>query len=463
MTKRLQQGTYLIMMSVLMAVLAGFGALSIDLNRLYVLRSEMQNAADAAAIAAAMELNGDFGAQSRATAAARNLLQHNGRFAEVAELLGGNIGLEFYCAIGAKYDPEPADIDIWCSNPYDADGKSVATNDAETHYVRVNLTPTDGSDAYSMQLIFLPVLEALLADADDRVFLNATAVGGRSFYMCNYPPMMLCNPFEGTTLDFDEEMDSGDQIVLKQQGSNTWAPGNFSFLEPDNESGGGAPEVSAFLADEGNMGCKAPIVTTKTGAMTNQTMAGINTRFDIYQLGRKPSDYPPAPNVIDFPRDQTWSAVDSRFGNGDWNRDSYFSTYHDWQGHTRPGSWFEMTRWDVYNWEISTGLLPSKAPLANTSDSTYDGIPTPANIYNGSYPPPPSVPERRAFHIAIINCVAHGLSGTQTLPIIEPEGFARIFLTEHVDNPPASDIYAEYIEWAGDSSDGFHVDVQLHE
>src|SRR5690606_12662606 len=160
-----------------------------------------------------------------------------------------------------------------------------------------------------------------------------------------------------------------------------------------------------------------------------------------------PDNWPPAPNVIDYPRDQSWQAVDNRFGNGDWDRAGYFATYHDWQGHTRPPSWFEMTRWQVYNWEISSGLLPSKAPLKSTTDTTYDGIPDPSHLYTGSFPPAPSDPDRRTFHIAVVNCSAHSLSGRQTLSLVSPDGFAKVFLTEHVDRPPNADIYVEYVEW----------------
>ena len=469
-----QRGAYLIIMALTLALLAGFGALSIDLGRLYVLRSEMQNAADAAAIAAAMELDGQWGARAEAAAAARQLLQHSSTHADVAELLGDNISLEFFCAIGAKYDPTPDEISYFCSNGYDADGKSVATTDQESHYVRVNLDPSDGSNAYSVQLAFLPALSGIVDQAvQNRSFLSATATGGRNFYMCQYPPVMLCNPFEGTGQTFDEAMNEGEQILLKQQGSNAWAPGNFSFLQPDNNPGGGAPEIAGYLADENTTGCKAPIVTTSTGAMTNQTAAGLNTRMDIYEAPAPfskpdaPDNWPAAPNVIDFPRDQTWRATDDRFGLGDWDRDTYFATYHDWQHGGvggRPAGWSSMTRWEVYNWEISQNKLPSKAPLMNTSDSTYDGIPDPDHLNTtGTYPPAKSDPDRRAFHLAVINCQAHGLTGTKTIPIVSPEGFARLFLTEQVKKPPDAEVYVEYLEWAGEASENFHTDIQIYE
>ncbi len=50
----------------------GVGALAIDVGRMAVLRSQMQDRADAGAMAAAVQLDGRDGAQARATAVAMN-------------------------------------------------------------------------------------------------------------------------------------------------------------------------------------------------------------------------------------------------------------------------------------------------------------------------------------------------------------------------------------------------------
>lgn len=478
---RSQKGGYLVIMAVLIAVLVGIGGLAIDLGRLFVLRSEMQNAADAAAVAAAMELDGGFGARSRAEAAARNLLAHNSRFAELTQLLGDNLSLEYYCAIRAKYDPDKDEVEYFCVNDYGADGVSPATNDQESHFVRVNLAPTGGSLAYAVRLAFLPALGAILdTQTEERAFLSATAVGGRSFYMCHYPPMLLCNPFEvpgnAASLDFHAGMrdrhymnkNGGGSVLLK---AGPWGPGNLGFL--DNPMGNGAMDVASLLADEEGMGCTAPIVETKTGEMKGPASSAMNTRFDIYESpfagsAQAASDYPPAPNVIDYAADPLVNPDSSntldRFGDGNWDRDTYWNEFHAWQGHVKPTEVFEgesvfydeMSRWQVYNWEISSGLLPSKAPLMTTDDSTYDGIPGNA----------PGGPERRLIHVAVVNCLAHNLSGKSYAPIVNPEGFAKLFLTEHVE-PPAGGgetaIWAEYVGWAANADDNFHTDVQLYE
>lgn len=480
---RNERGTYLVVMSLLLVVLIAFGALTLDLGRLFVLRSEMQNAADAAALAAAVELQNTPESRARAEAAARYLLQHEGKFSDVKELLGDNIKLEFYCAIGSEYDPDP--VSDFCGTDYDADGRVIAAAGSNLeHYVRVTLEPDDENGPYSLQLFFLPVINFFLAEpgyvagggeaAPTRSYLRATAVAGRNFYFCRYPPVMICNPFEADGGNFNTEMVVGQQIRLKQQsGGAAWAPGNFAFLQPDEASGGGAVEVADYLADEGIMGCTRPIVTTATGGMTNKTAGALNTRMGVYgnpapfNASNAPDRWPSAPNVIDYPRDQTWRASHPRFGQGDWDRNGYFTTYHDWMAPPpatdRPAGWETMTRWEVYNWEIAENKLPSKEPIIpGNADPAYDGIPDyPLNT--GNYPPPLSIPERRVFHLAVINCEAHHLSGTKTFPIIHPEGFVKLFMTEQVQPPPNADIWVEYMGWSDESDEDYHLDIQLYE
>jgi len=52
-----QHGAIAIMAGLLIVVLIGFGGLAIDLGRLYIVKTELQNAADAAALGAAKDLN----------------------------------------------------------------------------------------------------------------------------------------------------------------------------------------------------------------------------------------------------------------------------------------------------------------------------------------------------------------------------------------------------------------------
>ncbi|HEX9802686.1 MAG TPA: pilus assembly protein TadG-related protein, partial [Gammaproteobacteria bacterium] len=223
-----QHGYVLVMLVLVLVVLLGIAALALDLGRLYVLRTEMQNAVDAAALAAAAELNAQEGALTRAEAAGRGLIQSDSHFAAADDkaLLGegDDIGFEFFTSIAPK---------------------TPTTNYADAHYVRVTLDPAldeDGeSGRYGIDLFFLPVLNVLNIPTQRFVELTASALAGRHFYMCNYPPMMICDPLEAEG-GLKENMDAGQQIVLKKQGGgSTWGIGMFGFLYPVD------PETGEFL------------------------------------------------------------------------------------------------------------------------------------------------------------------------------------------------------------------------
>jgi len=462
----------------MMVVLIAFGGLSLDLGRVFVLRTEMQNAADSAALAAARELDGMSGAQARAEAAARNALEYAGRFAADQELLKANISPpEFFCSIGSGFDPDSDVIDNFCLGAPEPPGdpnRRLATGDSDSHYVKVSLVPADDGSTYTLPLLFLPVLNLFTNNVDSTASLNASATAGRHFFQCNFPPAMICNPFEGSGGNFETSMIEGGQVLLRD--SNDWESGNFAFLRIGEASGTGP--AAGYLADPNTVGCQAPILSTETGQMANSTTFAINTRFDMYgppapapfNQATAPGLFPPAPNVINYPNDQTFQPSPAdRFGTGDWNRNQYFIDYHDWQWGLggRPGNWANLTRWAVYNWELNESKLPSLFPLVPGANEgpDYDGIPDPNHENTGSYPPPQSIPERRVIDVGVVNCGAQGITGQSTFSLFGDEGFAKLFLTRQADGTGSpKTIFAEYIGWASDESESnYHIDVQLFE
>ena len=452
MMKRQQRGAYMVMMAILIVILIGVAALAIDVGRVLMMRTDMQNAADAAALAAAAELNSDNNAQDRARAAARDLLEHDARFARVTELLGAT-GLpagafEFFCVIGSETDVSPSDpgFSDFCSGAEVEPGKYAATSDVDTHYVRVTLDPAlaaDG-DRFTSDLIFLPVLGALGIDTADTATAVTNALAGRNFFTCNYPPMAMCDPWESEGSHFSDEMEVGAHIEMRQQGANQWSSGNFGFLQPPN-AGPGANDVSLFIADEGDVGCQPATFTTQTGSMTAKTRAGWNTRFGIYD-GPNPfqnfdSDWPPAPNVVPYPLDANSDSIDSRIGDGDWDFDAYWAANH---GTPAPNGWSNVsrpTRYEVYQHEIANDI-----PAAGQ-------------------PADPAGPEsRRVMNMAVLSCEALGITGGKKSGVIFPrDGFARMFLVKPAEGPPDVTFYGEFIGWAQDTDDNYHVQIQLYE
>lgn len=466
-----QHGAFLAIMAVLIIALLGFAGLAIDVGRMLVLRSEMQNAVDAAALAAAAQLDSGADAIERAKIAARNALEYNSHFARVREMLTPDTlpdtAFAFFCVIGSMHDVDASDSDVdfsfFCGNttPFADSGvdarKYEATGDADAHYVRVRLAASDSAtDNFTLDLIFYPVIRLLGAEGViSSLSLEAVAVAGRNFFSCNIPPLAICDPFEASGQTFEDAMPVGGHIRLKQQGSNQWTSGNFGFLQAN--TGPGGADLAEQLANEDLVGCTPPIVTTQTGGVTQKTKSGINTRFGIYgnsddiygntyspavapfSSASAPTDYPPAPHVGSFPDDLTHLASDNRFGTGNWNCNAYWAATH---GGAPIGCTPGVKRWDVYNYEIANGLLTAAMVDENTAGDL----------------------NRRKLHVAVLSCNALGLTGGKSTSVVfEPDGFAKIFLTAPATSPPDAEIFGEYIGWGDEDNATFHVDVQLYE
>jgi hypothetical protein len=394
-----QHGAILVMTVIFLVILLGFAALALDLGRIYVLRTEMQNAADAAALAAAAELDGRDDAIADAVLAATTLLSHQGRFADSPELLKNltydpdspaDSAFVFYSWIGAELDADtPALYD--CESPEDAN-KCRTRDPAVAHYVKVKLYPElIEDDAYQISLYFLPVLGLFLEDGTvTTASTRVTAVAGAGSAICNYPPMFMCS---ADPTDEDGGMTVGHQYRIKLQ-SDSWVPGNFGFLAPpenrdivDPRNGhtlSGNQALAASLADETLRGCTPSTVSTQPGNRVSWTRDGLNTRFGIYNAalfmdgGSPHANYAAAPNVVDYPRDHVFT--DDRYGEG-WNVSSidqnppagldqhyipsrynpleYYQAYHDTAAtelHAELPA--EPSRYNFYQWELTGEVTP---------------------------------------------------------------------------------------------------------
>lgn len=529
-----ERGAVLVLSAILFVVLFGFSALAVDLGRLYVLRAEMQNAADSAARAAAMELDGSTGARFRAAEVAANLLSHDAHFARTADLLGGIDtrpgAVRFFSWIGSAHDPVVTNPPSYCTNQLggtwiSAAGRCEAGNDATARYVQIRLG--GDQDAYTVDLFFLPVLSVFGLEVDRFSRTAAQALAGRNFMMCNYPPLMFCNPFESLGETFRRAvaperpggplLNIGDSVILKYQ-STAWSPGNFAFLAPSGGSGSSV-SVGQHLANPATQGCTPPQVRTATGAMQSHPIWGWNTRFDHYRGPFNASQYPPAPNVIEYPVDQTFRNVagfSDRFGAGDWMRDAYWEAFHSYHNASRPSGYGAMTRWEVYNWEISAGFPPcdpngpdgipgngddiacldpvtqlplkivpgqfrsytdpwstpeprrssryvdpSSDPMIRSlgSDPIVEGLPTYGHLrFTGA---PASLPERRLLNVAVLDCVAQDVSGNRSGTA---DSMALFFALQAApQGSSVDDFVAEFVRLATEEDNEYVIEVILYE
>ena len=493
--------------------LIAIGGVAFDYARVASMDTELQNAADQAALAAASQLDGNVDACSRANAAARQLVANLTYMANDGNSDGQSVVV-----------PNEPTCDATGSVRFyqNAAKTTAATNDSNAKFVEIAVAPREAIYALT------PIVAAFRSGN-----INALAFAGLGEAYCKTPPVMICNPQEtASSTDFNASTLAGKGLRLVSVGGSggTWAPGNFGYLDTGITSPNGAvDQLRAALGWETPPGncVQATSVNTKPGANTTVTDA-LNTRFDIYQndntscygtgfcpaaadsvkdvrraanatgnnackfnsggwnlpagyygSGSIPSSATTAldssitPSAMGHPRDMchavasgTAGACAGPIGDGNWDRDAYFRTNYRrsdgtyWTGGTGAGSWQGNTglsstakRYDVYVWEM----------LHRTE--VIDGVtilgPTPAgatgstNVAYGSPVcgtpsiPGPLTPDRRKLTIAVVNCLEESVNGNSTGVVVKD--WLDVFLVEPSINRERTSDGDVYVEVVGRS------------
>ncbi|MCK5003101.1 MAG: Tad domain-containing protein [Gammaproteobacteria bacterium] len=512
------RGAILVMAAFLLVILIGIAAFALDLGRLYVLRTEMQNAVDAAVLSAAAELDGEADALVRAkTAADQAILGHLAHFSNQHALLEDLQATDFtfYSWIGSENDPSVSPCGV------EAPEKCDVTDAENASYVQIKLnSDLTNNERYGIDLFFLPALSLVTTDpvATTASTTVAALAGSHRSTVCKYPPMVICDPTEitGTALT------PGQMVVLKAQGpSGAWVPGGFGWLVPtagdlaDDPFDDGITQNNKLLAhrlgSKYGQGCTDPVVTLNTGNKENWPRWGLNTRFGIYYKVDGNAGNQSAPNIIDYPRDDellvpltcdrdpgikfggSWDTMESEcFTVPDKQPRQYSRARYDLDFHATgpsvPDPTVVDTRYKYYQWELDnavTGGLAVKPPVTVPPEITpnerdcpdgdegvncriLDGEPTALNKLNDLVDTN-NVDERRVLFVATVACVANNIGPwNPVINLNEVDGkWMRFFMTEHVSNPSESvNIYAEFInEVDKDDKDDEHFKkvIQLYE
>lgn len=428
--------------------IAGAGALVLDVGRISVLRTQMQNRVDAVAMAAATQLDSRTGAQARATTMVTSAMsQSSGIPGDNSELDVESVN--FFSEIEPVFVP--------------------ATGDEDSFFVEVTLEPR------RVDFMLAPLANAMSGTGTtaSSALMQTESTASAKPFICHAPPLMVCDPAEAdASLDMADPANAGRQIALKPppNGGSAWAPGNYGLLAlPDGSSGAG--DIEGALAAVEPEDCYSLDVSTAPGVKTNKVENGINARFDI--SGGLPH---PAPNVINFPKDgDIATGTELTMGSGDWNLAGYWMDKH---GGTIPADLTDATRYQVYLYELGETYarngsqtaypLDEGVPdgfdvvtppgvdipedLANPDDPDFDGVPSQAVASNGY--------ARRVVEVAVLQCIAEGVRGSHSYPT--NGNYVEMFITEAVDGAPAGGIYAEIIRPLTTSNDpDFHANVHL--
>ena len=256
------------------------GGIAFDYARLASMDTELQQAADLAALAAASQLTGDPGACIRAARAAGAAVAGTGALVVNRTYLANDDNAD---GVAVTTDSDPSaggENELACNDTgnirfYQDEAKSQpATTDEQAKFVEVRVNPRTS---------FFTLTPIVGAFSSGPMVAIAFASLGEAY--CKVPPVMICNPQEtGTNTDFDFEglVGVGIHLVSVGNGGGGWAPGNFGYLDMPGLSNGatglreglgwGTPPINCVAANG---------LDTKPGA-TVDVVDSLNTRFDIY-------------------------------------------------------------------------------------------------------------------------------------------------------------------------------------
>ncbi len=491
------------MYALVMFMLVGIVGVAWDWTRMTALDSELQNAADQAALAAATQLDGRADAISRASAAASGLVANT--------TVMGNDGSGTAVAIPATgglvfYDGYDQATDAF---------GTVTTTDAAARVVTVSITPR--AAVYTMT----PIVGILRSG---NIIAKATASLGSA--ICNTPPVMMCNPMEEDNKEFNPNNYVGYGMRLITDGTDG-APGNFGFLA--NGLGTGTAELAKSLGwDYVPANCQPTTGVTTEPGLKDVVFDAINTRFDIdtngantcpggssnctaapvsrkdlvkkdlaetTKCGIKNNEWeqaapgsryvPPSARVLTaaeranvkvmgYPRDLCHAhSVDgncttdkySVIGTKDWDRDAFFQANYGWDNATwksQTGFGDNVTRFQVYEWETArylAGTMTSAQIRQTVGSTTASTAPVCRSQGDAS---------RRKITAAVINCTAEGVRGRKVN--VKVKYWAELFLVEPSmtrkkagpssdDLTDKNDVYVEVIRAIDIGGDGATGDV----
>lgn len=276
-----ERGNVMIMTAILAVGLVLAVGLGIDGARIYMTRAELQNAADAAALAAARELNGGTSGLTDAVAAAQSATLQTNKYG--LNRTGGSAPAVTISTV--EFAPS-------LNGPWDTAGNLDATEAKTISYVRVTTLTTT-----------TPVLFGVRALGNNHTE-SRSAVAGYSApinTICDFFPIAVAlsdpNPVPNTTMTL--------HFVQGDPGANTLADQDYIIIEVPEISGNGERETVELAAGITTicqtLNTSVPFHITPSANKNNGPKAiawGANSRFD--NPGKNyidPATYPPDTNI----------------------------------------------------------------------------------------------------------------------------------------------------------------------
>src|SRR5947209_300885 len=171
-------GVILPYVTVMLVVIVGLSVLALDGARLMSLQTQLQNGADALALAGAAELDRLPDAETRARTAIEHLLHNSTLFGSGADKNIRVVGLQFYSQLPPS-DNDPISAGVLATGPDNA------------RFVAVTVQP-----------VSLTTILPALFGGSNRVTTGASAVAGFDQVVCEVPPIYVCNPYETQSMTY---------------------------------------------------------------------------------------------------------------------------------------------------------------------------------------------------------------------------------------------------------------------
>jgi Flp pilus assembly protein TadG len=265
--KKKQQGSVSIIIALSMTVLVGFVGIALDLGKLYVVKSELQNSADACALAAAQALT-STSSQQLVIAEAAGITtgqRHKILFQSRRVTLSVNEHVEFSDSANGSYLTKAG----------------LSNNEILTkRYARCTVSSGE------IDNWFIEVLNIIPGVATGKQQVEATAVAGLQPSMTTCAiPVGLCS----TNITASTPVGTWIQAGISGGGNFT---GNFRWIDFTPPSGG-ASELAGWLKADG--ACELPVIGSSVGQTGNISSLSDewNSRFGIYKGSVRPEDAKP--------------------------------------------------------------------------------------------------------------------------------------------------------------------------
>jgi hypothetical protein len=289
-------GIILPYVTVMLVVIVGVSVLALDGSRYLSLQTQLQNGADALALAGAAELDRTPTGIERANKAIGFRCAANSSTCQPIEGGHGLVSNWSLFGSGPDRNVRVAGIKFLRSLPVrDSDPilpGNVTSDPTQAAFVEVTVKP-----------IGLPtILPASFFGGSNLLTVGAQAVAGFDQVVCDFTPIFICNPFEtqgmtyqqATTALVNASHDPASQRRLirlagTQENSGTFGRGDFGYLTPTTGSlptNFCGPIAGAGIGQA--MAASRPPTCLRLSGVDLQpadnqvAMDGLNTRFDIY-------------------------------------------------------------------------------------------------------------------------------------------------------------------------------------